>query len=302
MSTVLRVRLVGEDADLGRVAARDVARLLLGVERAVARAASHVAGHQVKATGRRRRSIEETTRFKLLGIERGSVVGVLELPQLGTDEDKLDLGDASLGELAVESTFATAAGAETRHVDVADALVQLADEVGIGSRFDALLLEEDRLQAQTTVTLDRAARDRLFKVVSSAPEPREEGLIAVLVEADFENHTARLRTAAGQRIAVRFDPDLADDIYEGLRRQAEFLGEVSYDPKTMEAKAVELRRIVTSEQLVIGLEAGDFWSSTPIQDLAAERGIGPVTDADDLRDREASDDEVDRLLGVLDAM
>jgi hypothetical protein len=39
MSTVLRVRLTGDDAPLGRVAAGDVARMLLGVERAVARAA-----------------------------------------------------------------------------------------------------------------------------------------------------------------------------------------------------------------------------------------------------------------------
>jgi len=50
MNTVLRVRLTGDDAQLGRVAAGDVARMLLGVERAVARAAGHVIGRQVKPT------------------------------------------------------------------------------------------------------------------------------------------------------------------------------------------------------------------------------------------------------------
>jgi len=80
-STVLSVRLTGDDAQLGRVAAGDVARMLLGIERAVARAAGHVIGRQVKPTGRRGRAIEETTRFRLLSIERGSIVGSSSFPR-----------------------------------------------------------------------------------------------------------------------------------------------------------------------------------------------------------------------------
>jgi len=86
-STVLRVRLTGDDAQLGRVAAGDVARMLLGV----ARAAGHVIGRQVKPTGRRGRAIEDTTRFRLLSIERGSIVGVLELPEEAANADTLNV-------------------------------------------------------------------------------------------------------------------------------------------------------------------------------------------------------------------
>lgn len=100
MSTVLRVRLTGDDTQLGRVAAGDVARMLLGIERAVARAAGHVIGRQVKSTGRRGRAIEET-RFRLLSIERGSVVGVLELPEQAANADTLDVDVPSLGPLAL---------------------------------------------------------------------------------------------------------------------------------------------------------------------------------------------------------
>ncbi len=39
-----------------------------------------------------------------------------------------------------------------------------------------------------------------------------------------------------------------------------------------------------------------------IDKLAAEREIGLVDDVDTLRDREASDEEVDRLLAALDEM
>ncbi len=302
MSTVLRVRLSGDDAQLGRVAAGDVARMLLGVERAVARAAGHVIGRQVKSTGRRGRAIEATTRFRLLDIERGSIVGVLELPEEAANADTLDVDVPSLGELALASALATAAGEETEQVDVAAALVQLMDDVGVGPRFQALTLEAEGPADRTIVTLDRPARDRLFEIVSATPSARDDSLVGVLVEADFESNTARLRTTGGQRIAIRFEAELADSIQEGLRRQAEFLGEVSYDPKTLEARSVSLRRILRGDQLMMGFDAGDFWTSIEIDKLAAERDIGRVEDLNTLRDREASDEEVDRLLAALDEM
>jgi len=198
MSKVLS-RLTGDDAQLGRVAAGDVARMLLGVERAVARAAGHVIGRQVKPTGRRGRAIEETTRFRLLSIERGSVVGVL---------DTLDVDVPSLGPLALESALATAAGSETEQVDVAEAFVRLVDDVGVGSRFRSLTLEEEGPAERRMVTLDSPARDRLFEIVSAAPNARDDSLVGVLVEANFESNTARLRTTGGQRIAISFETKL----------------------------------------------------------------------------------------------
>ncbi|MEJ7656825.1 MAG: hypothetical protein WKF33_07335 [Thermoleophilaceae bacterium] len=297
MSTVLRVRLTGDDAQLGRVAAGDVARMLLGIERAVARAAGHVVGRQVKSTGRRGRAIEATTRFRLLDIERGSVVGVLELPEQAANADV-----PSLGQLALGSALATAAGEETEQVDVAEALVWLVDDVGVGSRFRSLTLEEEGPAGRKMVTLDRPARDRFFEIVSAAPSARDDSLVGVLVGADFESNTARRRTTGGQRIAISFETELADRIQEGLRRQSEFRGEVSYDPKTLEARSVSLRSIVRGDQLVMGFDAGDFWAPGEIDKLAAERKIRRVEDVDTLRDREASDEEVDRLLAALDEM
>ena len=86
--------------------------MLLGVERAVARAAGHVIGRQVKPTGRRGRAIEETTRFRLLSVERGSIVGVLELPEEAANADTLNVDVPSLRPLALGSALATAAGEE----------------------------------------------------------------------------------------------------------------------------------------------------------------------------------------------
>jgi len=299
MSTVLRVRLVGSDAELGRVAAGDVARMLLGVERTVARAAGQVIGRQVKT--RRGRTIEEATRFRLLGIEEGSVVGVLELPP-DSGEETLEVDVPSLGDLAVDAALATAVGEETRHVDVADAFVRLSDELGVGARFEALTIERERAGARRVFRLDRRARERLSDLVAAAPEARDEHLVGVLVEADFERNTARLRTAGGQGVSVRFEPNLADGIQEALRRQTELVGEVTYDPRAFEASSVSLKRIVRSEQLTMGFEPGEFWTARSISELADVGGIEPVEDVDVLRDDGASDDEVDRLLAAIAEM
>lgn len=238
MSTVLRVRLTGDDAQLGRVAAGDVARMLLGIERAVARAAGHVIGRQVKSTGRRGRAIEETTRFRLLSIERGSVVGVLELPEQAANADV-----PSLGQLALESALATAAGEETEQVDVAEAFVRLVDDVGVGSRFQSLTLEEEGPAGRKMVTLDRPARDRLFEIVSAAPSARDDSLVGVLVEAASR---AILRVyeppaASASRSALRPSSPTGFRKACGGSRSS---GEVSYDPKTLEARSVNLRSIV----------------------------------------------------------
>jgi hypothetical protein len=303
MAIRLRIALKGDEAELGRVAAGDVARMLLGVERAVARAAGHVIGKQVKSTGRRGRTIEDTTRFRLVGIEPGSVVGVLELPDERLETDALELDDQSLGELALQNALQTAAGERTDQLDVAEAFVRLADDLGLGSRFSELILEDAALPApHRRVTLDRASRDRLFQAISAGPDARQDSLVGVLVEADFERNTARLRTSSERRIAVTFESEFADQIQEGLRRQAELSGEVEYDPKTLEARSVKLRRIIEPEQLSVGLEASDFWSARPVAELAREQGVGPVTDVEQLRDHEISEEEVDRLLAVLAEM
>src|SRR5258708_3641880 len=143
MSRKVRIRLTGGDAELGRVAASDVAELLLGFERAMARASGHVVGKALKKTGRWSKVVEEAVRLRLIDIESGSVVAVLEVPELPPTMGQLGLAVETLGELALDRTLAVAAG-KKRDPDVAGALAAWADSVGIGTRHDAIELVERR--------------------------------------------------------------------------------------------------------------------------------------------------------------
>jgi len=78
----LRVELAGEEAKLGEVPAADVARLILGVERAMARAASVVLGRPKTTTGRYDDVIERAVRLKLRVVVEGSVDAVMEVSDL----------------------------------------------------------------------------------------------------------------------------------------------------------------------------------------------------------------------------
>lgn len=300
MGEVVRVRLVGDEAALGSVPAADVAHLLLGVQVVAARAGGVVRRRRLKRTGRWGKAIEDAVRFRLVGIEAGSVVGVLELPDTEPELDQLDVDAATLGESAMIAALRTGAGEED-DVDIARAFVRLTDRLGIGTRYEAVAFETSLPGAPGEVRIDAVARRRLEAVVDSGAAQRADTLVGVLFEADFESFTAKLRAHDGQAITVRFDEDQADDIKQALRSTARLVGEVTYDPATSLAIRVDLRTLTTAEQLSMDLETDDFWTDLTVDQLRAQQGVQPVEDPDVLLAVDLSDDEAEELLAALES-
>jgi hypothetical protein len=185
---------------------------------------------------------------------------------------------------------------------VADAFVRIAEEVGIGRRYDAIVFEYPEEGKPRLVRIDSTSVERLVAVARRPAAPKEDTVVGVLVEADFESFTARLRGPGGSRTQVQFPPELADEIKQALREPARLRGEVRYDPTTEEARAVELRQIVRGEQLALGLDPGDFWTTRSVGEIAEELGIAPIDDVEALRDGGATEEEVDQILAALEPM
>jgi len=140
--TELRVSLKGDEATLGAVPAADVAKLILGVERAMARAVSVVLGRPKLSTGRYDEVIERTVRLKLRAVEEGSVVPVMELPAaVAAGEGTLDVDVTSLGECALERLLDAADPGQRPHHVVAKALLELAETLRLGERYDSITFE-----------------------------------------------------------------------------------------------------------------------------------------------------------------
>lgn len=276
--TQLRLHLEGPHAALGDVPAADVANLILWTETAIMRAASVVLGRPKTGTGRFEEPIERSSRLLLVGVEEGSVQPVLELPQAEGTDDALLLESDTLGEAALERVLDALTDPTPQPV-IAKAVLELAEKVHIGDdRYDKLVLERngDRRKPRQAV-LDGAVRSRLRAYVDAVPPPpvRTDEVSGVLVEADFEARTARLRTPAGP-VVVGFDEQLDDAIQAALRQPAILVGAVSYDPKTNTARSVALMRLVRGEQLSLGVDPTDFWRTYSVRELARQQGVEPA--------------------------
>ena len=98
---------------------------------------------------------------------------------------------------------------------------------------------------------------------------------------------------------VAFDDDLADDIHAALSSRRSCRARSSTTPDTSVARSVRLRRIERGEQLVLGLDAEEFWRVRTFEELARLQGAGQPVDPDVLYDAEATDEERDAFVAAI---
>jgi hypothetical protein len=295
---VLRVHLEGENAKLGRVAASDVAQLILAVERAVARAASVVVGRPSRKPGARELVINEAAHLVLVDVEDGSVTPVLEVPAVAaraTPQDSMELPVSHLGEIAVEQVIDVLSERIDGHPYVVEALATMAKKMRIGDVYQAIRMDyRNSHDSVETVTLDGSTRKRLADRVKADRAATREGMVVgTLVEADFESNTARLRSAAGRAVLVSFDPSLSEEIKAGLREPAEVEGWVTYDPSTQEVRAINLRTVRRGKQLVLDVDPWAFRHRMTFKELQAEQGVSGIFNTRELHDSESSETDLD---------
>jgi len=295
----ITARLEGEFARFGEVPAADVAHLILGLERAIGRSAASVIGRR-PATGRRGGLVEAATHLKLVAVEEGSIAPVLELPalELGGDDATLEMDVADLGDLALDATL-TLLEAEDPNPDIADALSQLCDELGIGTRYERLTITSPIDHRDNKLILDAKSRPRVRSIAQGSLAAQSDAVVGTLFEADFERRSARLRTSGRRVVNVQFSEEFADDIQEVLRRQAQLRGQVHYNETTGEATRIEVQRVIRTEQLLLGVEPDEFWSHPTVADLIRQHSGKIASTRQDIFDADATDQEQQDFLNAI---
>jgi hypothetical protein len=304
VARVIRATIEGNQAHVGEIAASDVARLILALERALARAAYVALGRERPAdTGRHAAAIERATRLRFAGIDRGSFVELLALPDASEpSDDELPITVAALGDAAFEQLLrALQPGAEVDR-KLAEAVAELGDLLGVGDRNDRVRLEPDDRRVPPAF-IDAGVRSAM-RARSQVTPPRDgdaDTLVGTLVEADFERRTARLQPAAGKAVTVTFAEEMADSIQTTLRSVATVKGLISYDKQTHAARRVELRNIQRAEQLLL-LEGdyGSFDAPVSVEALRLAQGVEVVGSARDLFNDDLTDDDRVQLAALLD--
>lgn len=305
LTTRYVLRLTGDKARLGELYASDVARLIDGIERAVARTAAQLVGRAPGAAGRLPNTVARAARLRLVDIKKGSFVmelAPLDAPtdQEATEQESLDLDDPQLTDSSISTIIDVLSGSETGFPEAAAALNQLAEDLGIGERYDALALAQSGDVPREAV-LDGTARQRL----STATQPRtrsddDGALVGTLYEADFERNTARLRTSHGPSVNVRFDADHAQDIKRALRENSQLQGRITYNETTSAIVSVDLTEIAPAEQLALMPSVEEFWSKRSLDELAEAQGVGVVESVEVLQDDTISDEEAEAFIAALE--
>lgn len=261
--------LRGPRSHLGRVRARDVGRLMLGIEAALAASAYVALGKPRRAvTGRHVVVVEAATCLTMLQLSDHPVTAVLALPVLVPDgADTFDLEVDDLAGAALDHLMSVPELPEGQ-VDraLARSLSELGTSLGIGERHDALTLhcKRPRDGRAKELRLDAGLHLRMNRVAEAPTVQRSVGtLTGSLREVDFDRRSARLLTEPGENVAVTFAAEMADEIQEALRQQVHFEGMVSFDVATSAVRKVELRRISRAEPLPFAVEGLDSASTAP---------------------------------------
>lgn len=187
----------------------------------LSRTAAQIAGRAPRKGGKLPQAITGTTKLRLTAIKEGSLVLELAPPDVPSAQQSLDLDDMWLADSAIGTVIDVLEGSETGFSETTVALSQLAEDLDIGERYETLTLTQPGDSPREAV-LDTAARTRLSVPVQRRTRSDEDGkLVGVLYKADFEKNTARVRTALGDSVDVRFNDSHAQSIKQALREQAQ---------------------------------------------------------------------------------
>ena len=287
----LRVTLLGDDASLGVIPAADVARLLSGVEKAIARAAEVRQGRTGRWAGRRDAEREAATRLMLRSLEPGSLTAVLDVPGGDAAGETLEMADPSLGELAAADILRTLNEGE-EHPRVAEALSELADNLDIGRRRQKLEMELTDDNGRTRSHIDAAVAERL-RGRAEQPTVEEESTIAgTMFAVNFESRTAQIRINPINAIrTVKFEDDLTAQVQEALLNLTEFTGIVTKDAGSETIRSLRLTDITPPQQLSLGIGNIDYRSSPTLEEIAASQGIDLSTHVNRVSSIEIEDDD-----------
>lgn len=301
MSRIVQVRLEGPDARPGQIAAADVARVITGLERAMARAAYLVLGRSRRSpSGRHTKAVEAASSLRFVGVDDGSFVELLALPDLSPIEPEfMDLEAQDLSSRAFDRLVSfVQQPLDGGDAELAAAVAQLADELGIGERTQLLTIGEPD-QTRPIATIDQAVRRQMRQLSRDLVVHREDAVVGTLFEADFEGQTARLRTSTDGVVTVSYPAEMAGQIHQALRSTSQLEGRITYDHKTGTARSIAISVITRAEQLLLFEPEAEFGENLSIDELQRRQGVAGPVDLASLHTSDWSDVERDAFLSAL---
>lgn len=282
----LEVRLRGPGVDEGRVLLNDLVLFGRQLQTAVDRVAHVLAGEATSARpGRRPGRIRSACALEVVSLSSGSVVLGLDLRRDQPGLPGLDVGEAALERL-LDGLGGLAEGDESLPAGYDLGVLAAWREAGkvFGHGIDEVEFSLKTARRQLVATYGRGSHATVVRRIQG-PVTRLRTVEGRLLMADFRDASPRCRVhpPLAPPVECEFDEELAESVYDNLRSYVSVTGETEEDPETGRIRRL---RIVDVEPVPVAPEGAaepveDFWSPSPLEQLAVEQGLtGPQTISD----------------------
>ena len=298
----LSVKMTGPKVGQARLAASDLAEIVMRTQQAVKRIGQVLHGEQSRGQGRKRREIEELCELFVVGWEPGSAVAELELAQPPQQLIPFaHIGQESLKAFVVgmQSVGLTAQPCAQPPVGFDMGVLQTCEALGkvLEHGIDAVAFRSQNGQVSAEAVYNATGRDCVRRLMG---QPTELGLAT---------KTGRLEILSGHgRLSGRlWEPDRTKWLCYFKQEHLELLPEAWMHTVALTGRAVteEGREpsLEVESMLIMGdaaeaegaTEAG-FWRSMPLDELAEQQGVSAVDDLDEIADLWPADDDPDALM------
>jgi hypothetical protein len=298
----LRVKMTGPKVGLARLAASDLAEIVMRTQQAVKRIGQVLYGEQSRGQGRKRREIEELCELFVVGWEPGSAIAALELAQPPQQLIAFaHIGQQSLRAFVagVQAVGASAQGCTRPPAGFDLGVLQTCEALGkvLEHGIDAVVFQSRNGQASAEAVYNAAARNCVRTLLG---QPTDLGLTTKTGRLEMlSGHgqlSGKLWEPDGTRWACYFKPEHLELLSDAWMHTVALTGRAVAEEGREPSLEVESMLIMGDTAEAEGATEAGFWRSMPLDELAEQQGVSAVSDLDEIADLWPADDDPDALM------
>ena len=298
----LRVKMTGPKVGQARLAASDLAEIVMRTQQAVKRIGQVLYGEQSRGQGRKRREIEELCELFVVGWEPGSAIAALELAQPPQQLIAFaHIGQESLHAFVagVKAVGASAQGCTRPPAGFDLGVLQTCEALGrvLEHGIDAVVFQSRNGQASAEAVYDATARNCVRSLFG---QPTDLGLTTKTGRLEMLSGHGQLLGKLWEPDRTRwtcyFKPEHLELLPDAWMRTVALTGRAVDEEGKEPTLAVESILVTGDAVEAEGATEAGFWRSMPLDELAEQQGVSVVSDLDEIADLWPADDDPDALM------
>lgn len=293
---LLALKVSGPDIRSGRIPIPELLVICAQAQSAVDRQAEAMEGKRTLRPGPTSEKVRHECTLELVGLGKGSAVLSFEPAKPQT----VFPGITTLGLEAVEKvgeTIAALSRGETREFDpgVLDSLNKMGEVFEKRVRAIVWIVPRHGTHKQVRATYNHRVHTNVTARLKPATM-RNTSVDGVLEMADFKatEHRCRIHPTLGAPINCTFNPLLADQVYESLRRPVRIHGTATINPETGRTEGIEIREVKPLDPLTVN--AGNFFTGWTFDQLVMMQAARPIHDPRALAGGWPEDEDLDDVM------